>query len=71
MGLKVFHVTAYTGTLHLNMIAVAENKEEALELAKDRVDDLIRDCPSMTEFQEACYMVKEFDATQKSVIDIV
>lgn len=70
MELKVFHVLACAETMHLDMIVAAENKEEAIELAKDRVSELMHDCPSLAEFREAGYLAKEFDTQHKNVIDI-
>ena len=46
MELKVFWVTAYADTSRLDMLVAAENEEESLELAQDRVEELIHDCPS-------------------------
>lgn len=71
MELKVFWVTAFADTSHLGMLVAAENKEESLELAQDRVEELIYDCPSLAEFRDANYMAKEFDATQKNVQDLI
>ena len=67
MELKVFWVTAYADTSRLDMLVAAENEE----LAQDRVEELIHDCPSLAEFRDARYGAKEFDTTQKNVVDLI
>ena len=71
MELKVFWVTAYADTSRLDMLVAAENEEESLELAQDRVEELIHDCPSLAEFRDARYGAKEFDTTQNNVVDLI
>lgn len=71
MELKVFWVTAYADTSRLDMLVAAENEEESLKLAQDRVEELIHDSPSSAELQDANYMAKEFDTTYKHAIDLI